>query len=127
MMIERRDLMWLLAVAGVVIVVIYGLFDPVVWGSYFPACAIHKVFGISCPSCGTQRALHALLQGDFKEAISYNYFVFVTIAYIIGLGIASFTYKRDNRLARFFYGYPGAVTYITLYLLWFLLRNLINL
>lgn len=41
--------------------------DPI-----FPPCPTHAITDFYCCGCGTLRALHALVHGDFKEAISQN-------------------------------------------------------
>lgn len=52
-----------------------------------PKCMFKALTGWDCPGCGSQRALHAVLHGDFKAAWSFNPFVFfatpAAIFYII--------------------------------------------
>lgn len=38
----------------------------------FWRCPFHAITGFDCPGCGTQRAIHALLHGNFKEAMFLN-------------------------------------------------------
>jgi hypothetical protein len=38
----------------------------------FPPCLFYKLTGFQCPGCGTQRALHCLLHGEWKDAFFYN-------------------------------------------------------
>ena len=40
-------------------------------GLPMPACIFYHTTGWECPGCGSQRALHALLQGHIMEAWSY--------------------------------------------------------
>jgi len=65
---------WLLAisVAGVAAgSVILFHFDPEkTW--FFPACQFHRLTGLDCPGCGSQRALHALLHGQVWTALHDN-------------------------------------------------------
>ena len=35
-------------------------------------CFFKSTFGIECPGCGMQRALIALLRGNFTESLYYN-------------------------------------------------------
>ena len=46
-------------------------FDPNT-DSIFPPCPTNAITKFHCTGCGTLRALHALVHGDFKEAISQN-------------------------------------------------------
>jgi len=55
------------AVAGVVVLYFK---DPAQGG--FPICIFHKLTGLDCPGCGTQRALHQLFHGNFAAAWRFN-------------------------------------------------------
>ena len=37
-----------------------------------PPCLFHALFGVTCPGCGSLRALHALLHGDVGRAWDLN-------------------------------------------------------
>ena len=52
-----------------------------------PRCLFRDLTGWSCPGCGSQRALHALLDGEPLKAWSYNYIIPFTIAYVAICGI----------------------------------------
>ncbi len=41
------------------------------------------VTSYDCPGCGSQRAIHAILHGDFKTAWDLNALLFFLIPYII--------------------------------------------
>jgi hypothetical protein len=41
-------------------------------GTWYPPCLVHWATGLHCPGCGTTRALHALLHGDWRQALAYN-------------------------------------------------------
>lgn len=45
--------------------------DPSVPGA-FPQCLFHQATGLHCPGCGSTRAVHALLHGDFGAALGMN-------------------------------------------------------
>lgn len=77
-----------------VIVVIAGLLvatyfscDPNV-SRFFPRCLFKLVTGYSCPGCGIQRALHALLHGDVVGAWHYNRFLIVSVPLMAIYGFA---------------------------------------
>lgn len=40
-----------------------------------PKCPFKMITGLSCPGCGIQRAIHAMIHGDFTGAIRYNYYL----------------------------------------------------
>lgn len=123
-----RTKKWLAAAAIVAIaaaaVAIYYYIDParVVW---MPRCPFRWLTGWQCPACGNQRALHALLHGQWTTAWGYNPFLIVSLPYLIALVAARLLRSRRPR----FYAavaHPRVVmTYVVLICLWWLLRNLI--
>ena len=56
--------------------VVVGLYflDPVKY-VLMPKCPFKMLTGLSCPGCGIQRAIHALLHGDVAGAVKYNFFL----------------------------------------------------
>ena len=63
-------------------------FDPREAGNY-PVCPFLGLTGCYCPGCGTLRALHGLLRGDFVTALGYNSLVVLSlpvIAYSYAVG-----------------------------------------
>jgi hypothetical protein len=50
----------------------------------FPKCLLYVSTGIYCPGCGSQRATHALLNGNILTALNHN------VLFIVGLGIIGY-------------------------------------
>jgi hypothetical protein len=59
---------WLLLFAGAVYLFI---FEPGRTG-FFPVCLFRLLTGLTCPGCGTTRALHAILHGHLEAAFMLN-------------------------------------------------------
>lgn len=126
---SKNNIFWLvlfllLLVGGIVV---YTLFDPnkSVW---MPKCPFRLLTGWNCPACGLQRALHALLHGRFTEALSYNYFFVVSIPYVIALLVAE-VLKRVPRGDNFIRAVEHPVlarVYIILFIVWGIIRNLLQ-
>ena len=56
-----------------------------------PKCPTKLLFNIDCPGCGFQRAIHAIIHGEFKRAFSLNPFLFLAAPY----AIISFSYEPN--------------------------------
>ena len=61
----------LLGIGAIAVLALLYFFDPST-SAIFPPCPPHALTKIHCPGCGTLRAMHALLHGDVKEALSQN-------------------------------------------------------
>lgn len=48
----------------------------------FPKCPFHLLTGLECPGCGSQRAIHSLLNGDMRAAVHYNLLLVLAIPYL---------------------------------------------
>lgn len=58
------------------------------------SCPIKRFLGVPCPTCGTTRALFALMQGDFQRYVYYQPMaVFLVIDVIIMFHIRILKYK----------------------------------
>ena len=103
-------------------------YDPITT-LWMPKCPFYLITGWRCPGCGLQRALHALLQGRWLEAIHYNYFIFVILPYISLLIAQSFypfgkkkiNLEKNNNNKRFNY-WCAASAFI-----WLVVRNFLKI
>ena len=103
------------------------LFNPTEH-AWFPQCMFHRLTGWQCPSCGSQRAFHALLHGHLWEALSYNPFLLVTMPYV---AIILYAYlsgsQRAQTLKRIFLSPTAVYIYLTLFFVWWVGRNLLGI
>ncbi|NGM66204.1 DUF2752 domain-containing protein [Sphingobacterium sp. SGR-19] len=80
-----RKYRWVLLGTGVVVMgvatYVYYTYDPVAH-SWFPQCPFKALTGFDCPGCGSQRAVHAILHGDFREALHHNALLLPFIPYL---------------------------------------------
>lgn len=51
--------------------------------SIYPKCMLHSATGIHCPGCGTGRAAHFALNGQFLTAAKYNALSLVALPIIL--------------------------------------------
>lgn len=63
---------------------LYSFLNPIET-NLFPSCPFYVTTGIYCPGCGSQRAVHQILNGHIFEGIRHNY--------LIGLLALVFTYQ----------------------------------
>lgn len=105
--------------------------DPVEsrWSVWIPKCMIKQLTGLQCPGCGITRATHAVLHGHFAEALSYNLFFIFSIPYLIAVGLVSYVpaLYNNEKIRRIVLGVPLALTYVILFCIWFVVRNLLGI
>lgn len=108
-----------------VFILYYLIEDPA--GGLMPRCVVKSITGWSCPGCGSQRFLHALLNGHPLEAVSYNYFIpggFLLIGVVIWLEATRKSHpQRYRRFMQPLYLY----LVLALIIAWMLVRNLLNI
>lgn len=53
--------------------------------AFFPPCPVHRLTALHCPGCGSLRATHALLNGEFAAAFRLNPLLVISIPVLAGL------------------------------------------
>lgn len=80
---------WLILAFAVVYLLI---FEPGKTG-FFPICPFRALTGLTCPGCGSTRALHQLLHGHFLEAFMLNPLLLIGIPFLL---FALFRYSAHS-------------------------------
>ena len=104
------------------------VFNPAytIWA---PKCPFKLLTGWQCGGCGCQRAIHALLHGNIREAASYNLFLLYAIPYLMVL-IAERAVLRGEiqmkvrKMAEHKY---VVMFYVISYCVWMVIRNILNI
>ena len=119
---RKKHILIILAVLSAIalIILIYWNIDPSAY-EWMPKCPFYKLTGYKCPGCGTQRALHALLHGNFVDGITYNPILLPALLYIIVLECLRFTRFRDVLS-----GTIATRTILIIVCLYWLTRNIFN-
>ena len=120
---------WLLCIVLILliggVVLLFYTIDPAesVW---MPKCVMKQLTGWDCPGCGFQRSLHAALHGEFSQALRYNYFFIVSVPFIASLAIGRWVLRGKARIrwARYVEHRYVVVTYIVMFFVWWVVRNL---
>lgn len=114
-----------IAVALALIGVIYYVLDPSE-GMWLLKCPFRLITGLECPSCGSQRALHALLHGEFGAALRFNPFLLLSIPYLLLVIWGSVSWWPGSaRVRRFSHSRAAILTYVVLFFLWWIIRNIV--
>jgi hypothetical protein len=71
---------------------------------FYPICLLHATTGLECPGCGTQRALHQLVHGNFLAAWRLNPFTMSLLPVGLWLGTRELIWLATGRRL------PGLVT-----------------
>jgi len=64
-------------------VYLYRTYNPIEVG-FFPKCPVYQTTGYKCPGCGSQRAVHFLLNGQMSQALNANPLLVISIPYLLG-------------------------------------------
>ena len=117
----------LIVVLLIGIAVTYKFFDPSVV-PIFPRCPFRLLTGYLCPGCGSQRAIHHLLNLDLTGAWRMNPLLVIALPYLL-LGLTLKPLSRHNargtRLLDQLYGYRASVVALVVILLFWVGRNIV--
>lgn len=94
--------------------------------SFLLKCPFKMATGYDCPGCGSQRALHSLLHGEFSQAFSYNPLFILAIPYVIvGILFEWFGLKFKYPKARkFLFGTTAIYILAVIITFFFIFRNI---
>ncbi|MBM7277898.1 DUF2752 domain-containing protein [Gordonia rubripertincta] len=99
--------------------------DPTTPGGVLPVCPTKLVFGVTCPGCGSQRALYSLLHGDLVASLHYN------AAFVLAIGLLLFAFGAyclrlwtGRRIRSWQNMRYSAVVLLVAVLGWFVVRNI---
>jgi hypothetical protein len=60
----------------------------------YPQCLFHQMTGLDCPSCGSLRAMHALLHGNVTTALRFNAFLVLSLPLFAWVGFVFFRRRK---------------------------------
>lgn len=126
-----KDYRWAILGSGVIILgaaaYIYYSYDPATH-SWFPQCPFKALTGLDCPGCGSQRAVHAILHGDFMKAFYHNALLMPFIPYLtVGFGYR-WVKNPDDRLLKWrkiLFGEYAIKILAAVIFTYFILRNVL--
>lgn len=124
---RRRVGLILIVILLAGIAVAYKYLDPAVV-PIFPRCPFRLLTGYLCPGCGSQRAIHHLLNLDLPGAWRMNPLLVISLPYLL-LGLILKPLSRHNgrgtRLYDQLYGYRASVAALVVIVLFWIGRNIV--
>ena len=100
----------------------YQYYDPT-YSDIAPKCVIKNLTGYNCPACGCQRLLYQWAHGNFIEGLRYNYFFAIGLIYLILICIGFIS----PFIHRVVVSKWAINSFIILYFVWWILRNLLGI
>lgn len=102
---------------------VYFLLDPA--QHFFPKCPFFWATGWKCPGCGSQRAIHQLLNANIPEAMRANFLLVLASPYVIFGLVLEYTSWREKyaSVRRKWYGRSAAWAALAVVLVFWLARN----
>jgi hypothetical protein len=111
-----------IVLAAVVVAIFYfKYYDPTT--QPLLRCLFKALTGLNCPGCGSQRALHALLNGRFNEAWQYNSFIFIASPIALLYIIVEACPDRFSKLYRLLVNKTTAISLLLLTIALFVIIN----
>ena len=122
-MTSLHKLVWVCAGLIVLgIIAVYLIFDPT-QSDLFPKCPFMMLTGLKCPGCGSQRVIHALLNGDVAAAWDHNAFMVAMLPLIVLYLLSEIFRTRFNGLYRVLNSIWAVGAVFVVVMLWWILRN----
>lgn len=116
---------FILFVLAMIVIVIYKFYNPADY-QYFPKCMFKTLSGYDCPGCGSQRAVHNLLNGNFTEAIRNNLLFVVSLPYVLLGAILDISKLKNQKIKRFkeiVYGDKILIIFAIILIFYWFFRN----
>lgn len=122
--IRSVRILWVLL--GVMFLIIYFLFDPLE-STWMPQCVFHRLTGLQCMGCGSQRVVHSLLHGDFERAWQSNAFLVCSLPFILFLIFTEFNRRHFPVLYRRVHSRTTIIITAAMLLTWLPVRNYLGI
>jgi hypothetical protein len=105
---------------------VYYTFSPTLSKIPFPKCPSYSFFGIVCPGCGSQRAVHELLHFNLLKAFRLNPLLVVSMPFLIFLlGVKGYNFVFDkNKQITLLYSPLFVKMLLIIICIYFVVRNI---
>lgn len=93
----------------------------------FPKCPFRVLTGYECPGCGSQRAIHYLLNLEMGRAFHENALLVLSIPYVLLLLLAEFLKSKSSffmSIYKTLFSTKAIWTVFVIIMIWWVARNL---
>ena len=107
---------------------VYRIYNPI-RDVFFPKCPFFVITGFKCPGCGSQRAIHYLLNFDILKAINENVLLVLSIPYLFaGIVFESLLVPSDKILKwrKRLFGQRAIIIIVAIIVAFWIGRNLVT-
>ena len=109
------------------LIILYKFYNPSEY-IYFPKCPLKFFTGIKCPGCGSQRAVHRLLNFEIINAARENLMLVLSVPYILTGFVFDVLKKSDERFLKWrkiIFGQKAIYIILSTVFAFWILRNII--
>ncbi len=109
-----------------ILIILYRTYNPYEIG-FFPKCPFKTYTNLKCPGCGSQRAVHYLLNFNLYSALKENAILVFSIPYILtGIGFDQLKKRNENTLKwrKILFGQRAIFVILFLIIGFWILRNI---
>lgn len=126
MWIKENKLLFLLIVVFLIAGLVFYYFIDPLSANFIIKCPFKAITGLDCPGCGSQRAVHELLHGNFKQAFVDNALFIIALPYaFVGILFEWFSLKyKYPKIRKFLFGKTAIYFVAAIIILFFIMRNL---
>ncbi|MCH5226985.1 MAG: DUF2752 domain-containing protein [Muribaculaceae bacterium] len=117
---------WIWIAAGTALLLFYFFIDPLKM-PWMPQCVFHKLTGLQCMGCGAQRMAHAVLHGNFREAMEANIFLFFSLPFLAFLVAVELGRTRFPNLYRRVHSVWVMIIISAMLAAWLIVRNIYSI
>ena len=112
---------------GIILALLYRTYNPCE-NIYFPKCPFRELTGLKCPGCGSQRAIHYLLNIDIPNASKENGLLVFSIPYLLTGLVFDLLKQPDKEVLKWrkrLFGRKAIFLILTIIIAFWILRNII--
>lgn len=124
---RKRVKIFVFSILALALLLIYGWFDPST-SQFFPKCPVKTLTHYDCPGCGSQRAIHALLNFEFREAFRQNALLVLALPYLalsIIFNVMKAPSEKMLRWRNVLFGHHATLIILGIVIAFAILRNVL--